>query len=71
VKDTQKVSVGIYDLAGRLIKIIYQNNALADKLYTACWDVTTTNGKKAASGNYICRLIGGNVTLARMITVKR
>ena len=71
VKDNQRVSLGIYDLSGRLIKMVYNNNVHANKLNTVSWDVTSTNGAKIAAGNYICRLIGEKVTLARMITVKK
>jgi hypothetical protein len=71
VKDDQKVSLGIYDLCGRLVKKVYEDNVNAHILNTVYWDVTNTSGQKVASGNYICRLIGERVTLARMITVKK
>ncbi len=71
VNDNQKVSLGIYNLSGRLVKKVFNKNVIANKLNTITWDVTNTNGKKVAAGNYICRLIGEKVTLARLITVKK
>lgn len=71
VKDNQRIILGIYDLSGRLVKMLYENNVTGNKLTTIAWDATNTNGTKVASGNYICRLMGEKVTLAKMITVKK
>lgn len=71
VNQSQKIALGIYDLSGRLVKMVYENSVEANRLNTVTWNVTSTNGQKVASGNYICRLIGEKVTLARMITVKK
>jgi photosystem II stability/assembly factor-like uncharacterized protein len=71
VKDQQQIFLAIYDLRGRQVRMLMNNKRVnADELQTATWDKTDDNGGRVATGNYICRVMGEKVTLAKVIIVK-
>ena len=70
VKERQDVTVAIYDMSGREVFRILDKKVDADKLQTVTWNRTNNSGGRVAAGNYICRVLGERVTLAKLITVK-
>lgn len=63
------VTVGIYDLGGRLVKTLYAGTARAG-LSSLVWNLTDGAGRQVASGTYFCRLVSGGTTEARKIVVQ-
>ena len=70
IKDQQKVLLAIYDLNGRLVRTLLNKEMKENTLHTVAWNRTNESGIKVAAGNYICRVIGDKVTLAKKIVVK-
>ncbi|MBN1130590.1 MAG: T9SS type A sorting domain-containing protein [Chitinispirillaceae bacterium] len=70
VKDRQKVMLAIYDMSGQLVNTIAEKTAAANAYQTVTWNRTNSSGSKVAAGNYVCRLIGEKVTLAKTVIVK-
>ncbi len=70
IKDRQKVLLAIYDLNGRMVCTLMDKEMKENTLHTVAWNRTNDRGIKVAAGNYICRVIGDKVTLAKKIIVK-
>jgi endo-1,4-beta-xylanase len=65
-----KISLKIYDILGREIAILVNDNLPADD-YTVTWDATSSDGSKAASGIYFYSLVAGNTVITKkMLLVK-
>ncbi len=60
------VSLGIYDMAGRLVRLLASGGAAAGRR-DAVWDGRTEHGEMAAGGVYFCRLSQGRVVQTRRI----
>jgi hypothetical protein len=56
--------VGIYDIRGRLIKVIDRSSARANA-GGAIWDRTDASGRKAAPGLYIIKDQAGKVVVQK------
>ena len=64
------VSLRIYDVAGRLVRILANGERTAGE-YTERWDGLDSNGRKAANGVYFYRLtLGGQELTNRMVLVR-
>jgi hypothetical protein len=64
--DDGRVSLRIYDIAGREVAVVYDGEGRAGRLYRA-----TFNGSQLASGMYIARLQSNNQQLVRkMLMIK-
>jgi hypothetical protein len=65
------VSLRIYDLAGRLVRVLRDGNTEAAGEHRVTWDGCNENGRRVASGAYICRLeSGGTLITRRMMLVQ-
>ena len=53
VRTTQVVEVGLYDLSGRRVAVLYQGPAQADE-----WEAVTVDGRDLPAGTYVVRLRG-------------
>jgi hypothetical protein len=60
------VTLTVYDLLGREIKMLVQRHELAGE-HTAVWDGANSAGKKVPAGIYLYRLRGGNFTQVRKL----
>lgn len=54
------ISLKIYDMLGREVKTLINNQNFKTGSYNVQWDGTNSFGGRVASGNYIARLIYGN-----------
>ena len=70
VRDRQDITVAIYDMSGREVCRLLDKKMDADRLQTVTWNRTNNSGGRVAAGNYICRVLGEKVTLAKLIMVK-
>jgi hypothetical protein len=64
------ISLRIYDVAGRLIRVLVEGNRLAGK-YKETWDGRETRGKSVASGIYFYRLDAGRFTQTKKMVLLR
>ncbi|MGH1338045.1 MAG: FlgD immunoglobulin-like domain containing protein [Aureispira sp.] len=66
LQKTTEVSLGIYDLQGKLVKQLITENALQGEHY-AFWDGTNDSGTKVPSGVYISQLLVNGKTVTNQI----
>ncbi len=65
------VSLGVYDLAGRLIRSIVKDEVTQEGFHTVVWDGRDAGGLPAASGVYFYRLdVGEFSETKRMVLIK-
>ena len=65
-----QVSLRVFDLKGRLVRILLEEPVEADRR-TVAWDGRTGQGMAAPSGIYVFRLTAGGQTLARTMTLAK
>jgi len=63
----ESVSLQIYNAAGQLVKKLHQGFVEAGT-YESVWDGTDEDGRNAASGLYVYRLVAGNFTESKRVT---
>ncbi|MBW6500589.1 MAG: Ig-like domain-containing protein [Bacteroidales bacterium] len=68
--DHGKTSVNVYDLSGRLVRILV-NSTLEPGRYSASWDGNSENGTPVPRGIYFIRLESGNTDQVRQILLVR
>lgn len=65
----KKVSLRIYDMLGKEVKTLIDNEEFAKGSYEATWDATNNFGRKVVSGNYIATLEYGNFSKSIKMTL--
>ncbi len=68
--DGRKVSLGIYDLSGRLVTMLLKDQKVAGA-QSVTWDGTNGAGNPVVSGIYFSRLIAGEWNMARKLVLVR
>ncbi len=67
----KKISLKVYDMLGKEVKTLIDNEEFNKGSYEATWDATNNLGQKVASGNYIATLQYGNFSKSiKMALVK-
>ncbi|MFH1845024.1 MAG: FlgD immunoglobulin-like domain containing protein [bacterium] len=66
-----RVSLRIYDLAGRTVRDLVDGSLVQTGEYTATWDGRDQHGRDLASGTYLCRLETGTVVMTRKMLLTR
>jgi len=66
-----RVSLSIYDLAGRAVRDLVDGDLVPSGEYTATWDGRDRHGRDLASGTYLCRLEAGSGVLTRKMILAR
>jgi len=69
VPKQEKVSIKIYDEAGRLVKTL-TDNTMTPGSYTARWDGKDTNGRKVSSGSYFCIVTTNGSSSTKVVHIK-
>jgi hypothetical protein len=69
-KDT-KVTMVIFDVAGRRVRTLLSSEFRETGVYTETWDGKNDNGKSLASGVYFCRFIAAGQIEARKLIMLR
>ncbi|MCK5534423.1 T9SS type A sorting domain-containing protein, partial [bacterium] len=69
IEQDEHVTVRIYDISGRLIKTLVDDNRLNNIVYTQIWDGRNEDGNLVASGVYLVNIISGNFTKTEKIVV--
>jgi hypothetical protein len=64
IGETTDVSLNIYDISGRLVRVLIDGNRDARR-YETLWDGIDNKGQAVASGVYFYRLTAGNRTLTK------
>jgi hypothetical protein len=57
------VKLGIYDMAGRLVREF--------RMHDITWDGKGLDGKPVSAGVYFCRLVAGNKVMTRKVVLAR
>lgn len=65
-----RVSLGVYDVAGRLVRTL-ENGVREAGRHAASWDGRDNTGKAVANGVYFYRLSAGDFTATRKLTIVR
>ena len=66
-----RVSLRIYDVAGRLVRTLLEGAPMPAGPGTAVWRGMDDGGKSVASGTYFCRLTAGSRSTIRSMTLLR
>ena len=67
----KRISVKVFDMTGRLVKTVVDNDFYSKGRHTVQWDGTTSAGSTAASGTYVYQLTYGNFSKSRtMVLIK-
>jgi len=70
VKHASHVSLRIYDVMGRLVRVLVDERKPAGR-YDVCWDGRDDNGKKAATAVYFMRLeVGGFCETKKLVLLR-
>lgn len=65
------VSLGIYDVRGRLVRHLLRSERRSEGFHTVIWDGTDGGGRSVGSGVYFYRLTAGDGSITRrMVVVK-
>jgi len=70
IPDFSKVSLKIYDISGRLVRILIDGKLDAG-YHTVRWDGRDERGKKVGGGIYFCRFTDGKFTDTRKMVLLR
>lgn len=63
------VTLQVFDITGRLVSTLVNNENMAAGTYTATWNATNASGIPVSSGVYVYRLQAGNVIESRTMTL--
>jgi hypothetical protein len=66
----QRVRIGIYDVAGHLVRMLARGDFAAGQ-NRATWDGTNTLGRRVAAGVYYAQLEAGSARARRPVVVVR
>ncbi len=64
-------SLRVYDVKGRLVRIVLTDEVLHPGEHTLGWDGTDETGTKVSPGVYYCRLQIGDRSLTRRVILLR
>lgn len=69
--DAGRLDLKVYDVGGRLVRVLLAGYFTADGVGSVDWDGRDSKGRTVAAGVYLCRLeIGGQSVTARVVLVK-
>jgi hypothetical protein len=68
VPKTSQVNVMVYDLLGNLVKTLVNESKLAGS-YEVTWDATNDQGSVVPTGNYILKMVAGDFSQTRKMTL--
>jgi len=66
-----RVALGVYDIAGRLVRTLVNTSALCPGIYTVRWDGKDKNGEELPAGLYFMRLKTEGGTMMRKVMLLR
>ena len=71
VKEAGQATVEVYNVAGRVVRTLFEGEVEAGKDYKLAWDGTNDFGEKCASGVYFYRIAApGFATSGKMVMLK-
>jgi hypothetical protein len=71
IKERSRVSLRIYDVAGRLVRTLVDEVQEPGVEYSVKWHGLNDSGRHVSSGVYFCRLIAGGYTESRKMVLLR
>ncbi len=71
VTGADPVSISIFDISGRLVETLVENEAFPSGEHSVQWGGVNSNGESVVPGVYFCRLnSGGSIHSSRMVRVR-
>ena len=67
----QDISLKIYDVSGRIVKVFNLTSGFLLPASTVSWDGTDNDGKKVPSGVYFCKLTTGDYSTMKKLLLVR
>jgi hypothetical protein len=67
--ESGKVSVKVFNLAGELVRPVFEADVQAGLWFQASWDGLNLDGQKVASGIYLVSVKGGGIQSIRKVVV--
>ena len=67
----KRISLKIYDALGNEVRSLIDNTAFSPGSHTVPWDATNNNGEPVTSGVYVYKLIYGNFSKSKTMTLVR
>jgi len=67
----QQVRVDLYDVTGRFVQRVVNDQMMPAGVHTMTWDGHTANGKRAATGVYFYRVVKASGTETRKLLLMR
>jgi len=71
VGEKAKTSLAIYDVGGRLVRVLANSMTLEPGAYRATWNGRDDAGRPATAGVYFCRMKAGEETITRKLILVR
>jgi photosystem II stability/assembly factor-like uncharacterized protein len=65
----ENLHLAIYDVAGRLVRVLAAGKASSTGKHEAVWDGRLSNGHPAPSGIYFCRLVVGDQKVSKKLVL--
>jgi hypothetical protein len=65
-----QVTIMVYDLLGSVVKTLV-NQYQTEGSYRVTWDASNDNGQQVNTGNYIVKMVAGNYTTTRKMTLMK
>jgi flagellar hook assembly protein FlgD len=64
-----RVTVKVFNIAGELVRPVFEADVLAGLWFQATWDGRNADGEKVASGIYLVSVKGGGIQSIRKVVV--
>jgi hypothetical protein len=65
-----RVNISIFDVMGRKVATL-QDGMMGPDLHTVTWRGLSDDGRRLASGVYLCRMVAGDVTQTAKVALLR
>jgi hypothetical protein len=69
VRDRTRVSVKVFDVAGRLVRTLVEDDRAAGSVHRVTWDGRNDTGESVSSGVYFYRLVANDFTQTKKMVL--
>ena len=69
MRDRTRVSVKVFDVAGRLVRTLLEDDRAAGTVHRVTWDGRNDAGESVSSGVYFYRLVANDFTQTKKMVL--